>query len=103
MQAAGGAWQRKLFGMGGGAYAPPPPPMGGAAATIMGGGGGRAGVGRRAAHRVLGERTPDPGCPVLPSHRDTRGGRGARRGGGGHNQSLTDNPLAQPVAKRPGL
>ena len=39
-------------------------------------------------------RSPDPGRPVLPSRRDTKGGRGVGEGGGGRSQCLTHNPLA---------
>ena len=38
-------------------------------------------------------RTLDLGRPVLPSHRNTRGGQGAGGGGDRHSQSLTHNPL----------
>ena len=86
--AAGGACQRTLIGMGGlCARCPPAPPRGGGSdddngkGASQGSGAALAPQGARGARNgAMGGRrgqTPDPGRPVLPSRRDTRGGCGA--------------------------
>ena len=109
--AVGGARQRTLTKMGG-LCAPCPRGGGGGGSDDNNGGGGLTGVRYRdGTHRALGEPATGPwegggGRHVTQGAKSFRCAATPRVGGGGggrRSQSLTRNPLAEPVAQRPEL